>query len=436
MANAAGWMNVGGVTVVGTATITAASDLLTITAHGLADGDLVMVDTLSGGGAELRAGSTYVVRNPTANTFQLSTPSGNVVFDFTADGSAQVLSAVPSYAAVDLRRLEAIHLHPGSADRLGAREGVRPHSTAPVTVAGTTWTVAEGVAVVYPAETTTSGPYTVTYDATSAALDPADGTNPRLDGIDLQVQDDDEDGSGQRRPQIVYLAGTPASSPSPPPVTVNALRLATILVPAGGSPSPTVDSLAQYALGAGVLPVRTASERPTVGRYVGLVVWRIDIGTMEVWDGSAWATVASAAEPTFAESSTDIAGFTNTGYSPGTPVVWTVFTAPPSGQVYVTVTGLINSTTNTNRAELGWELREGGTLGVGTVILSPSVDRSVCGSHAVNTGATASIGGSHRYPILTGLTAGDTYHIRVMHRMQPAGTGNINYRSVLVEPVK
>lgn len=312
-------MNVGGVTVVGTATITAADDLLTITAHGLADGDLVMIDTLTGGGAELREGSTYVVRSPTADTFRLSTPSGAELWDFDSDGSARVLSAVPSYAAVDLRRINAINLHPGSADRLGAREGVRPHSSDPVTVASTTYTVAEGVAVVYPAQTTTSGPYPVTYDATSASLDPADGTNPRLDGIDLQVQDDDEDGSGQRRVQIVYVPGTPASSPAAPAVTANSLRLATILVPAGGTPAPSVDSLAQYALGAATVPVRDTSERPS-SPYHGMKVYRQDTDTEEVWDGSAWLTLASTHIPEsvlFTSSST----FTKANYPHGRYVV-------------------------------------------------------------------------------------------------------------------
>jgi len=286
-------MNVGGVDIVGTATITAATNVLALTAHGLADGDLVAVDTLVGGGAELRENSTYVVRYIDANSFRLSTPSGAAAFDFTADGSARVLSAVPSYSAVDLRRMDAVMLHPGSTDRLGAREGVRPHSTDAVTVAGTTWTAAEGVTSVYPRETSTSAAYRVVNDATSGALDPADGSNPRLDGIDLQVQDDDEDGSGFRRGRIVYVVGTPASSPPAPAVTVNAFRLATILVPAGGSPTPSISTPGQYGWGAATLPVRGTSERPTTGLYHGAKVWRQDTETEEVWTGAAWEPLAS-----------------------------------------------------------------------------------------------------------------------------------------------
>lgn len=293
----AGYMNLGGVTLAGSATITAASDRLAITAHGLADGDVITVDALVGGGTELRADTEYIVRHPTANDFQISTPAGAAPFAFTADGTCEVYLGTPSYAAVELRRLNAIALHPGSEDRLGARQGVRPHSTEPVTVTGSSpgsYTVAEGLAVVYPRETSTSAPYVVEYASQTSNLNAPDVTNPRIDGIDLQVQDDDEDGSGQRQARIVYVPGTPASSPSAPTITDNSLRLATILVPANGAPAPSIATLAQYALGAAVVPIRTTAERPTSGLYNGLMCWRQDIKALEVWDGSAWTVIATA----------------------------------------------------------------------------------------------------------------------------------------------
>ena len=294
----AGWMNLGGVTLVGNAAISAATDLLTITAHGLIDGDIVTVDGLTGGGTELRADSKYTVRSPAANTFRLSAPDGGEMWQFESDGTCNVYLGAPSYSAVEMRRIDTIALHPGSVDRLGAREGVRPHSTDPVTVAGSnpgTYNVAEGLAVVYPRETSTSAPYVVEYAAqSSVSLNAPDGTNPRIDAIDLQVQDDDEDGSGQRRARIVYVPGTPASSPSATTITENSLRLATILVPANGSPAPSIASMAQYALGAAVLPVRTAAERPTTGLYNGLMCWRQDTKQLEVWDGSAWVVIATS----------------------------------------------------------------------------------------------------------------------------------------------
>lgn len=293
MANTAAWMNVNGVDIVGTATITAATNLLTLTGHGRADGDLVTVDTRSGGGTELRENSTYVVRYVDANSFRLSTPSGAAPFDFTADGQARVLAAVPAYTAVDHRRLDAVVLHPGSTDRSGAREGVRPHSTEAVTVLGTTYTIPEGLASVYPRETSTSGAYRVYYDATSGTLNPADSSNPRLDAFDLQVQDHDEDGQGQRRARIVYATGTPAASPTAPALTDNAFRLATVLVPAGGAPAPSIATPGQYGWGAATLPVRNTTERPATGLYDGTTVYRQDTGTFEVYHAGSWQGYAA-----------------------------------------------------------------------------------------------------------------------------------------------
>lgn len=286
-------MNVGGVSLVGAATITAVTDRLAITGHSLADGDLITVDTLVGGGAELREATEYVVRHPNVDDFQLSAPAGAAPFNFTADGTCNVYTAVPEYAAVDLRRADAIVLHPGTPDPSGAREGVRPHSTDPVTLTGTTYNITGGLAVVYPRETSTSGPYRVYYDAESGTLNPADGSNDRLDGIDLQLQDDDEDGSGQRRARIVYAPGTPAGSPTEPELTENSLRIGLVRVHSGGDPGPEIERLSPYALGAGVLPVRDGNDYPT-NPYAGMTVFRQDTGALEVYFGGAWTGLAGA----------------------------------------------------------------------------------------------------------------------------------------------
>jgi hypothetical protein len=290
----ASWMNLGGTELLGSVTITAGDDLFTLAAHGLAEGDLVSFRDPTGGAVGILVeDAEYYVRNPSTDDFQVSSTPGGNVLDFALGGAADAYGAEPAYSAQELRRVGAVMLHPGVADRTGAREGVRPHSSAPVTVAGTTYTVAEGVAVVYPRETSTSGAYVVEYDAVSSALNPADGSNPRLDGVDLQVQDDDEDGDGQRRARIVYVPGTPASDPTAPAVTSGALRLATIRVYAGGTPGPEVEDEAQFALGPGVLPVRTTSERPTAGLFDGVTLFRQDTGVLEARYSGAWATLAA-----------------------------------------------------------------------------------------------------------------------------------------------
>jgi hypothetical protein len=293
VANAAGWINTGGVTLVGPAT-TAVDGTITLNAHGLVNGQIVEFRTATGGAVPvLIVDAEYYVRNAAVNSFQVSATPGGAIMTFASTGGADVYTAVPEYAAVDVRRLDAIVLHPDSLDPAGSREGVRPHSTDPVTLTGTTYNVTGGLAVVYPRETSTSAAYRVYYDAETGTLNPADGSNDRLDGIDLQIQDDDEDGQGQRRARIVYAPGTPAGSPVEPDLTENSLRIATILVESGGSPGPSIYRLAPYALGAGVLPVRDATDYPD-NPYAGMTVFRQDTGAFEVWFGSAWTRLASA----------------------------------------------------------------------------------------------------------------------------------------------
>jgi hypothetical protein len=282
------WIGAGKGTEVGTATIAESTDLLTIAGHGLSDGDTVTVDTLTGGGSVLTVDAVYFVRDSLTDTFGLAlTPHGPLV-TFAADGGADVYLWAPQYHAAELRRGDALLLYPGVADPFGARQGVRPHSQVPVSVSGTTWTVHDLTAVVYPGVTDQSGPYRVQHPEETGSLDPADGSNPRVDGLDLQIQDDDEDGSGLRRTRVVYTAGTPAGSPSAPTVAANSLRLATISVPAGGSPVPSVATLAVFTVAAGgILPVRDSTERPSAGLYDGLPLWRQDHKRIEVRDTGA-----------------------------------------------------------------------------------------------------------------------------------------------------
>jgi hypothetical protein len=317
--NVGSWFNTDGTTVVGTATI--ASSVFTDTAHGLTDGTAVTFDSITGGAIGiLIPNHEYFVRNATTDTYQVSDTFGGELM-VVASGGAQARIAAPEYAAVDLRRLDTLNAHPASADRLGARVGVRPHSSAAVTVSGTTWSVADTLAWVYPRETSTSAPYRVYIQATNGTLTAADGSNPRLDALDVYVQDDDEDGSAQRQvPPVLYTAGTPASSPSAPALASGRLRLATILVPAGGSPAPSVQTPVQFSHGPGILPARGTSELPSSGMPEGAYVDRWDTDTLYRWDGSALQPVASQASYNYWLATTG--GTAVTGWTSYTPT-WT-----------------------------------------------------------------------------------------------------------------
>lgn len=292
-------MNLGAVTLVGAVTITAGDDVLTRAAHGLAEGDIVMFDNVAGGViGVLEADTKYYVRNPTTDDFQVSGSRGGPVLDFALGGAADAYRAFPSYSAQDMRRIQSGLLQRGDATGgFAARPGVFPNATTTqhVTVAGTTWTVAALVAVV---NHSTAGPYIVAYPGGSGTLNPADATNPRIDALDLQVRDDDEDASGFRDSRLVYVTGTPASSPSAPTTTANSERLGTILVPAGGSPAPSIATRPRFTVArGGVVPAENAAAYPgSGGRYEGQLVWdsELDALVVNLNAGSTWGTIASA----------------------------------------------------------------------------------------------------------------------------------------------
>lgn len=74
------------------ATIDLATDRVTITAHGFADDTPIFITNLSGG-AGLLNNTTYFVRNPTANDFQVSATSGGTAINITTNGTADICRA-------------------------------------------------------------------------------------------------------------------------------------------------------------------------------------------------------------------------------------------------------------------------------------------------------------------------------------------------------
>lgn len=68
--------------------ITAATDVVAVTNHGLADGDVIEFTRLDGGAAGLTVGLKYFLVSTVANTsFKVSTTSGGTAIDVTSDGT-------------------------------------------------------------------------------------------------------------------------------------------------------------------------------------------------------------------------------------------------------------------------------------------------------------------------------------------------------------
>lgn len=96
-------------TTVGTATIAAADEKFTITAHGLSNGDIVSLDTLTGGAiGVVKANQHYYVVGADTNTFQLARSRGGTAIAFAADGGAVVRTVTPLTEDIVLEHMQMV----------------------------------------------------------------------------------------------------------------------------------------------------------------------------------------------------------------------------------------------------------------------------------------------------------------------------------------
>lgn len=123
---------------------------------------------------------------------------------------------------------------------------------------------------------------------------------------------------------------------------------------------------------------------------------------------------------------------TGTSYAAFTNSAEGTFTAPATGKVYVTVSARMSLGNTTYYGYTSWELRAGASIGSGSVITAADDNRAIRVGNTVTAGAPIYDQGSHRY-LVTGLTPGDTYNIRTMHKSSITLTSE--FRGLLVEPV-
>ncbi|WP_431976185.1 hypothetical protein [Micromonospora haikouensis] len=199
----------------------------------------------------------------------------------------------PEYNAAELRRaFGMLASKAGTVDRFGARSGVHPAGGPALTLSGTTLTVGHLQAVMYPAASSTQGPYLVQLPQHTWSV-PAAAAQPRKDLVVLRVWDNDEDGSGDRKCDTQYVTGSAAPSPSEPATPAGAMRLGVIDVPASGGGNPNLTYVAPWTVATGgVLPVRTAADLPTTGVYEGMYADVADVNQLVRWSSAAWDVVA------------------------------------------------------------------------------------------------------------------------------------------------
>jgi hypothetical protein len=112
---------------VGTGTATAATDVVTFNAHGLADGDQVSFTAIGTGAAGLTVGTTYYVRDSLTNTFKVAaTPSGAAI-DITTDGTGLDIEAAGVVGTTNLNELmQTVYVNGGLSDTATATLMVPP----------------------------------------------------------------------------------------------------------------------------------------------------------------------------------------------------------------------------------------------------------------------------------------------------------------------
>ncbi|MGH3602182.1 MAG: SU10 major capsid protein [Pseudonocardiaceae bacterium] len=101
-------------TTVGTAVIEADDETFTISAHGLSDGDPVVVSSITGGAVGvISENTTYYVRDSATNTFTVAAKPGGAAIAFATDGGAAVSEAAPLTEAMVLDLLQDVWTNGG-----------------------------------------------------------------------------------------------------------------------------------------------------------------------------------------------------------------------------------------------------------------------------------------------------------------------------------
>jgi hypothetical protein len=205
-------------------------------------------------------------------------------------------AGAPAYSAKNARQAQAALYGNPTGRVFGTRSGWRVGTLSSiVSVTSTTWTLNPCACMIEPAASLYQGCYGwASDDVINGPMTAADGTNPRIDILYIQVNDSSAgDGSGGLSAPVSYLAGTPAPAGTQvaPPLPPRSFLVATIAVPKLAAGSPTVTFNQTYFVAAGgVLPVMSATDFATLVPYPGMAVCRRDLPHAPIWtyDGAAW----------------------------------------------------------------------------------------------------------------------------------------------------
>jgi hypothetical protein len=173
-------------------------------------------------------------------------------------------------------------------DPLRVRSGIRdaPGNPGLVTVGTNQISVNPFQAVIADRDRPGDGPYLVTLDALKQLpLQGADPSQSRIDLVLAVVSPDVPNGF-----EVRVLPGQTSATPQrPTPASTTFLELAEIRIPPAGTAPTRIDSR-RFTTGlGGVLPVRTAADRPNTAASSTLI-YRLDSSTLEVQRSGVWTT--------------------------------------------------------------------------------------------------------------------------------------------------
>ena len=241
-----------------------------------------------------------------------------------------------------------------------------------------------------------------------------------------------------------YRQGTPSSNPQPPALTRNPgsqyeVSLAQVRIEPGQGAIATADVFheATPPIG-GFFNINGIRKAPHPDR--GSLIWYQAAESLRVVHDGEYIEIANARSEMLPDQAFSDSNFTYTSSTPaptatGAGSVGRSFTAPPSGMVFVSITGRIQSNIDGNLALLGWELRTGATLGSGSIRYAANANRAVIAGEAVNTNAPSVNNATNRF-LATGLTPAAVYNARAMHWSSSSGkTSQFWSRNLVIEPV-
>lgn len=175
---------------------------------------------------------------------------------------------------------------------------------------------------------------------------------------------------------------------------------------------------------------------PTVNDSVVLIGQSKSVGS----DPSTWLVLGHPDDPTTITviDSVTVAAFAAGGGSTTSAtfvtiatIVGVAFVAPASGKVLVHWRSGLDNTAADTKGVVSWEIRNGGTVGAGTVVVAAGANTVIglLGTSEIEAGATSLVAAGT-------LTPGSTYNIQLMYARQ-AGTGTAAFArgEVVVQPV-